>query len=269
MGRATGAREYFAFAFTAGLSIGCGSSSGTQPSGAIDSLSVVLKSSEWTDEKSLMVVGEEASLQIEPLIFNGCPVGYFRCPTPAVVQIRSSNPAVVGPAEQQVSAPASVTLVARAPGTTELTVRTDTLTRLVHIEVSSEPLPLDAIHIFALEDPSQSLTSVDLGESSGIFTLVALRSGDKVYGLPLFVESSSLEIVSAFIGCPLTRLYPQCRDYSRTMWLGIQAPGDAEVTITGRNVVASLTVHVPGPAVSSLGPFSQTPDLAKPRFVDR
>jgi hypothetical protein len=246
MRRATSARDYFAFALTTGLSIGCGSSSGTEPSGPIDSLSVVVKSSEWTAEKSLMVVGENASVLIEPLIFNGCPVGFFRCPTPAVVEIRSSNPAVVGPAEQQVSAPASVTLVAHAPGTAELTVRTDTLTQLVHIEVSSEPLPLDAIHIFALEEPSQNLTSVDLGEYSGIFTLVALRSGAAVYGLPLIVRSSSLETVGAFIGCPLTRLWPQCRDNSRTMWMTAQAPGDAEVTVTGRNVVASLTVHVPG-----------------------
>ena len=246
MRRATSARDYLAFALTAGLSVGCGSSSGTEPSGPVDSLSVVVKSSEWTDEKSLMVVGENASVQIEPLIFNGCPVGFFRCPTPAVVEIRSSNPAIVGPAEQQVSAPASVTLVAHAPGTTELTVRTDTLTQLVHIEVSSEPLPLDAIHIFALEEPLQNLTSVDLGEYSGIFTLVALRSGAAVYGLPLIVRSSSLETVGAFIGCPLTRLWPQCRDNSRTMWMAAQAPGDAEVTVTGRNVVASLTVHVPG-----------------------
>ena len=246
MRRATSAREYLAFAVTAGLSIGCGSNSGTEPSGPIDSLSVVVKSSEWTAEKSLMVVGENASVQIEPLIFNGCPVGFLRCPTPAVVEIRSSNPAIVGPAEQQVSAPASVTLVAHAPGTTELTVRTDTLTQLVHIEVSSEPLPLDAIHIFALEEPLQNLMSVDLGEYSGIFTLVALRSGAAVYGLPLIVRSSSLETVGAFIGCPLTRLWPQCRDNSRTMWMAAQAPGDAEVTVTGRNVVASLTVHVPG-----------------------
>ena len=118
--------------------------------------------------------------------------------------------------------------------------------------MSSEPLPLDTIHIFALEDPSQNLTSVDLGESSGIFTLVALRGGAAVYGLPLFAKSSSLDIVGAFISCPLIRLWPQCRDNSRTMWLAVQAPGDAEVTVTGRNVVASLTVHVPGPAASSL-----------------
>jgi hypothetical protein len=252
MHRVTSARDYFAFALAAGLSIGCGSSSGTEPASPIDSLSVVVKTFEWTDEKSLMVVGENGSVQIEPLVYNGCAVGLLRCPTPAVVEISSSNPGVVGPAEQQVSAPASVTLVAHAPGTTELTVRTDTLTQLIHIEVSSEPLPLDTIYIFALEDPSQNVTSVDLGESSGIFTVVALRSGVAVYGLPLFANSSSLDIVGAFISCPLTRLWPQCRDNSRTMWLTAQAPGDAEVTVTGRNVVASLTVHVPGPAVSSL-----------------
>jgi hypothetical protein len=251
MRRATSARDYLAFALAAGLSVGCGGSSGTEPTGSVDSLSVVVKTSEWTDEKSLMVVGENASVQIEPLIYNGCAVGLLRCPTPAVVEIHSSNPGVVGPAEQQVSAPASVTLVAHAPGTTELTVRTDTLTQLIHIEASSEPLPLDTIYIFALEDPSQNVTSVDLSESSGIFTLVALRSGAAVYGLPLFARSSSLDI-GAFISCPLTRLWPQCRDNSRTMWLTAQAPGDAEVTVTGRNVVASLTVHVPGPAAGSL-----------------
>jgi hypothetical protein len=252
MRRVTSAQGYFAFALAAGLSISCGSSPGTEPSSPVDSLSVVVKTSEWTNEKSLMVVGENASVQIEPLIYTGCPVGLLRCPTPAAVEISSSNPGVVGPAEQQVSAPASVTLVAHEPGTTELTVRTDTLTQLVHIEVSSEPLPLDTIYIFSLEDPSQNVTSADLGVSSGIFTLVALRSGAAVYGLPLFASSSSLDIVGAFISCPLTRLWPQCRDNSRTMWLADQGAGDAEVSVTGRNVVASLTVHVPGPAVSSL-----------------
>jgi hypothetical protein len=252
MRRARSARDYLAFALAAGLSVGCGGSSGTEPTGSVDSLSVVVKTSEWTDEKSLMVVGENASVQIEPLVYNGCTVGLLRCPTPAVVEISSSNPGVVGPAEQQVSAPASVTLVAHAPGTTELTVRTDTLMQLIHIEVTSEPLPLDTIYIFALEDPSQNATSVVLGESSGIFTLLALRSGAAVYGLPLFANSSSLDIVGAFVSCPLTRLWPQCRDNSRTMWLTGQGPGDAEVTVTGRNVVATLTVHVPGPAASSL-----------------
>lgn len=266
MRRATSARDYFAFASTAGLLIACGSSSGTEPSGPIDSLSVVVNSSEWTGEKSLMVVGEIASVQIEPLIYNGCPVGLLRCPTPAVVQIRSSNPAVVGPAEQQVSAPAMVTLVAGASGTAELTVRSDTLTRLVHIEVSSAPLPLDAIQIFPV-DGAQNVTSVDLGVQSGIFRLVALRGGAAVYGLPLIINSSSLEIVGAFIGCPLSRLYPQCRDNSRTMWLAAQSPGDAQVTVTGRNVVVSLSVHVPSPAVSSLGPSEKTGDLAQRGFV--
>jgi hypothetical protein len=85
MRRATSARDYFPFALAAGLSIGCGSSSGTEPTGSVDSLSVVVKTSEWTDEKSLMVVGENASVQIEPLVYNGCTVGLLRCPTPAVV----------------------------------------------------------------------------------------------------------------------------------------------------------------------------------------
>lgn len=253
MSRATSTGDYFALALAAGLSIGCGSNAGTDPSLPLDGLTVVVKSSEWTAEKSLMVVGENASAQIEPLTYFGCPVGITQCPTPAVVQIRSSDPAVVGPAEQQVNAPATVTLVARAPGSTELTVRTDTLTRLVHIEVSSEPLPLDAIRIHPVDDASQDLTSVELGvESYGVFTLVALRSGAAVYGLPLVVNSSSLEIVSAFIGCPFTRLYPQCRDHSRTMWMEGQAPGDAQVTVTGRNIVATLNVHVPSPAAGSL-----------------
>ncbi|HEX5575628.1 MAG TPA: hypothetical protein VFX42_07110 [Gemmatimonadales bacterium] len=253
----TSTRDYFALALAAGLSIGCGSNAGTEPSGpiGINGLSVVVKSSEWTAEKSLMVVGENASAQIEPRTSYGCQVGLLWCPTPAVVQIRSSNPAVVGPAEQQVSAPASVTLVARAPGTTELTVRADTVTRLIHIEVNSEPLPLDAIQIFPINDASQNLTSVEVGvESYAVVTLVALRDGAAVYGLPLIINSSPLGIVSAVIGCPYTRLYPQCRDNSRTMTMEGLAPGDAQVTVTGRNVVASLTVHVPSPAASSLRP---------------
>jgi hypothetical protein len=255
MRKATNTRDYFALALAAGLSIGCGSSAGTDPSSPIDELSVVVKSSEWTADKSLMLVGENASAQIEPRTYNGCPVGYLWCPTPAVVQIHSSNPAVVGPAEQQVSAPANVTLVARAPGTAELTLRADTVTRLVHIEVNSEPLPLDAIQIFSLSDASQNLTSIDVGvESYAVVTLVALRGGAAVYGLPLIINSSPLGIVFAVIGCPYTRLYPQCRDNSRTMTMEGLAPGDAQVTVTARNVVASLTVHVPSPVVSSLRP---------------
>ncbi len=31
------------------------------------------------------------------------------------------------------------------------------------------------------------------------------------------------------------------------------APGDAQASVTGRNVVATLNVHVPSPAASSLG----------------
>ncbi len=258
MRRGPSTRNYFALALAAGLSIGCGSNAGTEPSGPVDGLrglSVVVKSSEWTAEKSLMVVGENASAQIEPLTSSGCLVGATRCPTPAVVQIRSSNPAVVGPAEQQVSAPASVTLVARGPGATDLTVRTDTLTRVVHIEVSSEPLPLDAIQILPVYDASQNLTSVELGvEAYAAFTLVALRGGVAIYGLPLIINSSPLGIVVAVIGCPYTRLYPECRDNSRTMTMEGLAPGDAQVTVTGRNVVATLTVHVPSPGVSSLRP---------------
>lgn len=174
------------------LTAACGSSAGTEPSAPIAGLSVVVKSSEWTAEKNLMVVGEEASAEIEPLTDHGCPFPPVSgpptyCPTPAVVQVRSSNPAVVGPAEQQVGAPATVTLVARAPGTTDLTVRVDTVTRLVHIEVSSEPLPLDAIQILSVDNSSQNMTSVDLGvEAYVAFRLVALRSGVPVYGLPLF-----------------------------------------------------------------------------------
>jgi hypothetical protein len=257
MRRTISARDYLALALAAGLSIGCGGNSGTEPSGSIESLSVVVKSSEWTAEKNLMVVGEEASAQIDPLTSVGCqfPTVYPYCPTPAVVQIRSSNPAVVGPAEQQVSAPASVTLVALGPGTTELTVRTDTVTRLVHIEVSSEPLPLDAIQIARPYDATP-LTSVELGvEQYDVFTLVALRGGAAVYGLPLIINSSSPEIVFPLLGCPYTRLWPQCRDNSRTMYMEGGAPGDAQITVTGRNVVATLTVHVPSLAVGSLRPF--------------
>lgn len=207
-----------------------------------------------------MVVGEEASAEIEPLTDHGCPFPPVSgpptyCPTPAVVQVRSSNPAVVGPAEQQVGAPATVTLVARAPGTTDLTVRVDTVTRLVHIEVSSEPLPLDAIQILSVDNSSQNMTSVDLGvEAYVAFRLVALRSGVPVYGLPLFINSSPSGIVYAQVGCPYTRLWPQCWDNSRAMWMEGQAAGDAQVSVTGRNVVATLTVHVPTPAPSSLGP---------------
>ncbi len=147
MSKVISTRDCMALALAAGLSIGCGGNSGTEPSTPLDEISVVVKSSEWTAEKSLMLVGEIASAEIEPRTYYGCPIGYRWCPTTAVVHIHSSNPAVVGPAEQQVSAPASVTLVAHAPGTAELTVRADTVTRLVHIEVNSEPLPLDAIQI--------------------------------------------------------------------------------------------------------------------------
>ena len=255
MRRAISPRDYFALALAAGLSIGCGGgSSGTEPSSPIDDLSVVVKSSEWTADKSLMLVGENAFADIEPRTYYGCPVGYLWCPTPAVVQIRSSNPDVVGPAEQQVSAPASVTLVARGLGTADLTVRADTVTRLVHVEVSSEPLPLDAIQIFSVYEASP-VTSVELGvESYAAFRLVALRGGAAVYGLPLIINSSPSGIVYANTGCPYTRLWPQCWDNSRTMTMQGLAPGDTQVTVTGRNVVTTLNVHVPSPAASSVGP---------------
>ena len=257
MRRAMGTWDYFALTLMAGVSIGCGGGSGTEPSGAVDSISVVVKSSEWTAEKSLMVVGENAFVEITPLTSNGCPFPPVSgppvyCPTPAVVQIRSSNSDIIGPAEQQVSAPASVTLVARGLGTADLTVRADTVTRLVHLEVSSEPLPLDAIQIFPVYDASP-VTSAELGvEGYAAFRLVALRSGAAVYGLPLIISSSPSGIVYANIGCPYTRLWPQCWDNSRTMTMEGLAPGDTQVTVTGRNVVATLNVHVPSPAASSM-----------------
>lgn len=199
MRRAPSTPGYLSLALTAGLSIACGGSSSTEPSVSIDRLSVVVKSSEWTDEKSLMLVGENASAEIEPLTYAACPFPpvsgpAIYCPTSAVVQIRSSNPDVVGPAEQQVSAPATVTLVARAPGTADLTVRADTVTQLVHIEVNTEPLPLDAIQILPVENSSQNMTSVDLGvEAYVAFRLVALRSGVPVYGLPLILTRAHPE----------------------------------------------------------------------------
>jgi len=206
---------YIALALTAVLVIGCGSSDRTEPSSSIVGLTAVAKSSEWTAEKNLMVVGENASTEVGALGLEGCTYA-VPCPTTAVVRIRSSNPAVVGPADQRVSAPANVTLVALAPGTTELTFSADTVTRVVHIEVVSEPPPLDAIQIVPgpgvtapQYDAAHNLVSVELGvESYAAFTLVALRNGAAVYGLPLIINSSPLGIVFASLGCPLHEARP-------------------------------------------------------------
>jgi hypothetical protein len=244
-----GVGDRIALALTAVMLTGCGSSG--EPSRAVTRLSLVVHSSEWEADRSLVVVGENASAEIETVTEEGC-LFEVPCPISADVELRSSDPDVLS-LQQRVRAPANVALVAHAPGTVTLTVTTDGLTESKRVDVVTAPLPLDAIQVTLVTawndlpvqyDASHSLTWVEVprGEYAAL-EIATLRSGAEVFGVPTSISFSPSAVAQATSNCRPVRADPQCQVYSDGWILGI-TPGDAQITVHGRNISTSFTAHV-------------------------
>jgi hypothetical protein len=239
------------FALTAVMLTGCGSSD--EPSRAVTRLSLVVHSAEWEADRSLVVVGENASAEIETETDEGC-LSDVPCPISADVELRSSDPDVLSPLQQRVRAPANVALVAHAPGTATVTVTTDGLTESRRVDVVTDPLPLDAIQVTLLSawndlpvqyDASNSLTWVEVPAGQyGALEIVSLRSGAEVFGIPISISSYPYVIAQATTGCRPVRVDPQCVHVGDA-WIWGVTPGDAQITVSGRNISTSFTAHVP------------------------
>jgi hypothetical protein len=232
-------RDKVAFAAVL-LATGCGS--GSEPSSAITDLRLDVQSAEWEAGRNLVVVGENASASVAALTDEGCLFS-APCSTSAEVQVVSSDPGVLSPAQQQVRTPAQVALVAHAPGTTTLTITADGLTRSQRIDVVAEPLPLDAVQVTLVSqwndlpvqyDPSGSLTSVEVptGEYAAL-EIKALRAGAEVFGIPIVISEYAPNVALTSVNCRAVREDPQCSVHSDGWILGV-TPGDAEIIVWAR-----------------------------------
>lgn len=199
-----------------------------------------------------MVVGEDAFVEIKTVTDEGCLLD-APCAISADAELRSSNPDVVSPLEQRVRTPANVLLVAHAPGTATVTATTDGLTASKRVDVVTAPPPLDAIRVTlvtawndlpAQYDASQSLMSVEIPVGQyGALEIVALRSGAEVFGIPISISFNSSVVAQATTGCRPVRIDPQCSVFSDG-WVWGVTPGDAPITVSGRNITTSFIAHV-------------------------
>ena len=233
-------KDRIARGFAALLLAGCGS--GNEPSRPITDLRLDIQSAESEAGRSLVVVGENASADVATLSDEGC-IFSAPCETSVEVEVASSDPGVLSPAQQQVRTPAHVSLVAHAPGTTTLTVTADGLTRSRRIDVVAEPLPLDAVQVTLVSqwndlpvqyDPSGSLTSVEVptGEYAAL-EIKPLRGGAEVFGVPIVISEYAPNVALTSVNCRAVRDDPQCDVYSDGWILGV-TPGDAVITVWAR-----------------------------------
>lgn len=197
-----------------------------------------------------MLVGENGSAQVETYTRDNCVVEPVPCSNSADVEIRSSDPAVVSASRQRVRSPTTVVLVANGPGTATLTATADGFTKSRRIDVVSAPLPLDAIRVTlrpgidlpAQYDPRGSLMALEATAGGTVeLHLMALRGEVVVVsGLTVQVSSSAPEIVSLTDCSPSTT---PCEVKDRAGIMGVSA-GDAEITVSARNVTTGFIVHV-------------------------
>lgn len=244
--------DRIALALTAALLTGCGSSH--EPSRPLSSLSLTIYSSEWEADRNLVVVGEAASASVDTWTEEGCLFD-TPCRLSADVALRSSDPAVLS-VQARVRAPTSVDLVAHAPGTATVTATSDGLSKSRRLDVVPAPLPLDAIQVAVVEnwgdppveyDASHNLTWVQIpvGQFAAL-EIGALRNGTGVFGIPLQISSSAAAVASGTIGCRPPSVDPHC-DVVSDAWIMGVAPGDAQITVSGRNVSTSFAAHVVAP----------------------
>ncbi len=218
----------------------CGS--GTEPSRPLTDLVLEVQSAESEAGRDLIVVGENASASVSAVTDEGC-IFTAPCSASTEVQLSSSDPGVLSPAQQRVRTPAQVTLVAHAPGTTTLTVTGDGLTRTRRVDVVAEPLPLDGIQVTLISewndlpvtyDASHNLTSLELptGEYAAL-EIKPLRGGVEVFGVPIVISEYAPDIALTSVNCRAVRHDPQCSVYSDGWILGV-TPGDAEIIVWAR-----------------------------------
>jgi hypothetical protein len=225
----------------------CGSSH--EPSRVVTGLSLVVHSSEWEADRNLMVVGENGSAGVQAYTRDGCFFGE-PCEISVDVELRSSDPGVVSLLQERVRTPGDVDLVAHAPGTATVTVTTDDLTKSKRVDVVTAPLPLDAIQVTlgsdlpVQYDASYSVTWVEVPVGQfGALVFTGHRPGAYVWGIPYQISSSAAGVASVMLGCRPASVDPQCDTFSDAWIMGV-APGDAQITVSGRNISTSFTAHV-------------------------
>ena len=240
----------FVVGLLAGTFTGCGAD--LEPSERVSALYVYVFTEEWESDRSIMLVGENGSAHVETETRDNCVLEPVPCPNSADVEIRSSAPDVVSAARQRVRSPADVALVANGPGTATLTATADGFTKSRRIDVVPAPLPLDAIRVTlgpgndlrAQYDLLGSLTALEApaGETVELH-LMALRGEPEliVSGLTVQISSSAPGIVSVTGDCSPSST--PCEVKERAWIMGVSA-GDAEITVSARNVTTGFTVHV-------------------------
>jgi hypothetical protein len=240
----------FVVGLLSGTFTGCGAD--FEPSERVSALYVYVFTEEWERDRSIMLVGENGSAHVETETRDNCVLEPVPCPNSADVEIRSSAPDVISAARQRVRSPADVALVANGPGTATLTATADGFTKSRRIDVVSAPLPLNAIRVTlapGIDLPAQydllgSLTALEApaGETVELH-LMALRGQPEliVSGLIVQISSSAPGIVSVTGDCSPSST--PCEVKERAWIMGVSA-GDAEITVSARNVTTGFTVHV-------------------------
>jgi hypothetical protein len=232
----------------AGTFTGCGAD--FQPSERVSALDLHVFTEEWEGERSIMLLGEKGSAHVETYARDNCVVEPVPCPNSADVEIRSSDPAIVSASRQRVRSPADVALVANGPGTATLTATADGFTKSRRIDVVSTPLPLDAMRVTlrpGIDLPAQydlggSLTALEAraGETVELHLMPLRGEVVVVSGLSVQLSSSAPGIVSLADCSPSST---PCEVKDRAGIVGVSA-GDAEITVSARNVTTGFTVHV-------------------------
>ena len=250
-----------ALALTAAFLAACGSSA--EPSRGVTGLTLAIQSAEWEADRNFVVVGENASAEVESVTEEGCSTE-VPCPISADVELRSSDPAVLSPLQLQARTPASVALAAHAPGTAAVTVATGGLTESRRVDVVARPLPLDALRVTLVTewndlpvqyDLSNNLTWVEIPRGQyAAFEVQSLRSGTEVFGAPVFITpyASQPPITEATANCRPTRIDIQC-EVVHDIWIYGMASGDDQITVRGRS---TCLTGDPGPCPSPSSSFT-------------
>ena len=231
-------------ALTALILAACGSSG--EPSGSnVSGVSLELHTAEWEAERHLMVVGENASAEIVTVTDQGCSSG-ATCFIAADVEVRSSDPGILMPAQQTVRTPATVGLVAHAPGTVTVTATVNGLTQSRRVDVTAAPLPLDALQLALVTewndlpvqyDASNSVTSVEIPDGQyAAFESRAFRNGTEVFGVPVSATTyaSNPPVTETTINCRPTRVDVLCA-VVHDLWIRAMMPGDDQIVVYARS----------------------------------
>jgi YD repeat-containing protein len=231
---------------------GCGESA---PSHPISDLSLSISTAEYNATHRWLVVGQTGSAHVEATS-NDCLFDP-PCTVQVDIEVTSSAPAVLTPSARTVGSPGHLLLQAEAPGTATVTARADNLAQAKPVIVVAAPLPLDELRVrvergwsdlTAEYDASGNLLAVTVpaGES-GALQVDVIRDGESVFGIPIEVGSSAPANGEPTTGCRPVDLDPAC-EVPGPAWITGRSPGDAEITVTVRNLFRTFTVHVVAPS---------------------